>query len=54
MYSPFSLKRERLYPVKDKIIIEWNPVNTAMKCNRPYKFGLINWWHTLVSLKGYC
>ena len=52
MYS--TLNRERLYPVKDKIIIEWNPVNTATNGNRPYAFGLINWWHTLVSLKGYC
>ena len=36
MYSPFSLKRERLYSVKDKIIIEWNSVNTATNGNRPY------------------
>lgn len=54
MYSPFSLKRERLYSVKDTITIEWNPVNTATKYNRPYAFDLINWWHTLVSSKGYC
>lgn len=44
MYSSFSLNRERLYSVGDKIIIEWNPVtgNAATNVNRPYAFGLIN------------
>ena len=39
MYSSFSLNRERLYSVGDKIIIEWNPVNAATNGNRPYAFG---------------